>query len=164
MKKIPHKSREDKLRIGIISDTHGSLGAAAADAMDGVDLIIHAGDIDTPEVLRALNRIAPVTAVRGNMDRGPWTAGLPAAEVVAAGEKHIYVLHDLQRLDLDPSASGFSAVVCGHTHRPAIERHNGVLFINPGSAAYPRWNTASSVAVLECGPAGIQARILFLEP
>ena len=163
MKTIPHISSGDKLRIGVISDTHGSLDAAAINALRGVNLIIHAGDIDTPDVLRALNRTAPVTAVRGNMDRGRWSADLSAAEVVEAGESLIYVLHDLQRLDLDPAAAGFRAVVCGHTHRPAVRHRNGIVFINPGSAAYPRWGNDPSVAVLECGTADIQARIIFFE-
>jgi putative phosphoesterase len=164
MKKIPHKSAGNKLRIGVISDTHGSLDAMAIDALRGVDLIIHAGDIDTPEVLAELNRTAPVTAVRGNMDRGRWSAGLSTTEVVEAGESHIYVLHDFQRLALDPIAAGFRAVVCGHTHRPTVQRRNGVVFINPGSAAYPRWGSSPSVAVLDCDAADIQARIIFLEP
>jgi len=164
MKEIPHKSSGNKLRIGVISDTHGSLDAAAIDALWGVDLIIHAGDIDTPDVLRALNRTAPVTAVRGNMDRGHWSADLSTTEVIEAGKSLIYVLHDLQRLALDPAAAGFRAVVCGHTHRPTVQRRNGVVFINPGSAAYPRWGSNPSVAVLDCDAADIQARIIFLEP
>ncbi len=163
MKKIPYKSSGDKLRIGVISDTHGSLDKAAIDVLRGVDLIIHAGDIDTPQVLKALNRTAPVTAVRGNMDGGRWAAGLAVTEVVAAAAKQIYVLHDLQRLDLDPAAAGFSAVISGHTHRPAIEHRQGVVFINPGSASYPRWDSAPSVAVLDCGSSGIRARILFIK-
>jgi len=163
MKKISHKFSGDKLRIGVISDTHGSLNKAATDVLQGVDLIIHAGDVDTPQVLRALKRTAPVTAVRGNMDRGRWAAGLAATEVVEAAAQHIYVLHDLQQLDLDPAAAGFGAVVCGHTHRPAIEHRHGVVFINPGSASYPRWNSAPSVAVLDCGSSEIRARILFLK-
>jgi putative phosphoesterase len=164
MEKIPHNVSADKLRIGVISDTHGSLDAAAIAVLRGMDLIIHAGDIDTPEVLRTLNRTAPVTAVRGNMDRGHWSADLSTTEVVEAGESLIYVLHDLQRLTLDPAAAGFRAVICGHTHRPAVQHRNGVVFINPGSAAYPRWGSSPSVALLDCDAADIQARIIFLEP
>ncbi len=163
MREIAHKPDTDKLRIGVISDTHGELDGAVVAALKGVDLIIHAGDIDTPELLACLKQTAPVTAVKGNMDRGRWAGGLPAADVVQARGSHIYVLHDLQRLDLDPGAAGFRAVVCGHTHRPAIQRRGGVLFINPGSAAYPRWGSDPSVAVLECSGTRIEPRIIFIQ-
>lgn len=161
---IAHKALRDKLRIGVLSDTHGNLDTAVMKALQGVDLILHAGDIDTPEVLEALEGAAPVKAVRGNMDRGRWARRLPAADAVEAAGHLIYLLHDLQQLDLDPAAAGFAAVVCGHTHRPAIHRRDGVLFLNPGSATHPRWGSDPSVAVLDCSTAGTRARIVCIKP
>jgi putative phosphoesterase len=126
--------KKDGFIVGIISDTHGHLRPEVAEAFAGVDLIIHAGDIGNNEVLEALRAIAPVHAVRGNMDGG-WAYGLPATEVVEVGEVLIYVLHDAYLLKLDPAAAGFVAVINGHTHRAAVEKRKGVLFLNPGSAS-----------------------------
>jgi putative phosphoesterase len=126
--------KKDGFLVGIISDTHGHLRPEVAEAFAGVDLIIHAGDIGKNEVLETLRAIAPVHAVRGNMDGG-WAHGLPAAEVVEIGEVLIYVLHDAYLLNLDPAAAGFVAVINGHTHRAAVEKRKGVLFLNPGSAS-----------------------------
>jgi len=126
--------KKDGFIVGIISDTHGHLRPEVAEAFAGVDLIIHAGDIGNNEVLEALRAIAPVHAVRGNMDGG-WAYGLPATEVVEVGEVLIYVLHDAYLLKLDPAAAGFAAVINGHTHRAAVEKRKGVLFLNPGSAS-----------------------------
>ena len=126
--------KKDGFLVGIISDTHGHLRPEVAEAFAGVDLIIHAGDIGNHEVLEALRAIAPVHAVRGNMDGG-WAYGLPATEVVEVGEVLIYVLHDAYLLNLDPAAAGFVAVINGHTHRAAVEKRKGVLFLNPGSAS-----------------------------
>ncbi len=134
--------------VGVISDTHGRLPHDVLTAFKGVDLIIHAGDIDTPVVLDALKKISPVVAVRGNMDRGPWADALPRAEVVEIGQAILYVLHDPSVLDLEPDAAGFNAVISGHTHRPALETKNGVLFLNPGSAVMPRFNTPACVALI----------------
>ena len=118
--------------IGLISDTHGLVRPQALDALSGASLIIHAGDIGPPEVLQAFRRLAPVVAVRGNMDfEGP-CAELRRIEVVEHGDLTLYVLHDGGQLDLDPKAAGLSAVVSGHTHRPQIEHHGGVLYVNPG--------------------------------
>jgi len=125
---------KDGFLVGIISDTHGHLPPEVAEAFAGVDLIIHAGDIGNNEVLEALRAIAPVHAVRGNMDGG-WAHDLPATEVVEVGEVLIYVLHDAYLLNLDPAAAGFVAVINGHTHRAAVEKRKGVLFLNPGSAS-----------------------------
>ena len=120
--------------IGIISDTHGLLRKRVAEALKGSRLIVHAGDIDCPEVLDALKKIAPLVAVKGNMDRGQWTESLPTNEVAEIENHLLYVLHDENRLDLDPAAAGFSAVISGHTHQPLLREQNGVLFFNPGSA------------------------------
>ncbi|MBI4644068.1 MAG: metallophosphoesterase family protein [Deltaproteobacteria bacterium] len=137
------------MRIGVISDTHGLLRPQAVAALKGVSLIIHAGDIGAPEILEHLGRIAPVRAVRGNTDRGEWARALPLTEVVDAGGVHIYVLHDLHTLDLDPKAAGFAAVIFGHSHRPHLEGKNGVLFLNPGSAGPRRFTLPVSLAYLK---------------
>jgi len=125
--------------IGVISDTHGLLRPEALGALRGVDRIIHAGDVGAPEVLAALAAVAPVTAVRGNNDRGPWAAALACTVVVEAGGVAIYVIHDAAEIDLDPRAAGFRVVVAGHSHRPAVEERDGVLWFNPGSAGPRRF-------------------------
>ena len=125
---------KDVLVAGVISDTHGRLRPEVFKAFEGVDLIIHAGDIGSAEVLEDLQAIAPVRAVRGNMDGG-WAYRLPATEVIEIGEVLLYVVHDSHQLDLDPAAAGFGAVINGHTHQPSIGWQDGVLFLNPGSAA-----------------------------
>jgi uncharacterized protein len=127
------------VKIGGISDTHGRLRKVVFAAFDGVQRILHAGDVGGPAILEALSRIAPVTAVRGNVDRGRWGAALPATEVVEIAGVSIYILHDLAHLDLKPDAAGFRVVVYGHSHRPKIEEKNGVLYFNPGSAGPRRF-------------------------
>lgn len=125
--------------VGVISDTHGLLRPEAVAALGGVDLIIHAGDVGAPEVLARLRAIAPTWAVRGNVDHGGWAQALPLTDVVRAGSLDIYVLHDLDTLDLDPAAAGFAAVISGHSHRPKAEWRGHVLFLNPGSAGPRRF-------------------------
>ncbi len=125
--------------VGVISDTHGLLRPGAVQALQGVELIVHAGDIGAPQVLEGLRQIAPVYAVRGNTDRGEWAGELPLAAVVEVGGVRLYVLHELFALDLDPGAAGFHAVIYGHSHRPHQERKNGVLYLNPGSAGPRRF-------------------------
>jgi uncharacterized protein len=125
--------------IGVISDTHGLLRPEALAALRGADHIIHAGDVGAPEVLAALAAVAPVTAVRGNNDRGPWAAALATTEVVEAAGASIYVIHDAAEIDLDPRAAGFRLVVAGHSHKPAVEERDGVLWFNPGSAGPRRF-------------------------
>jgi putative phosphoesterase len=132
--------------IGVISDTHGLLRPEAVKALAGVELIIHAGDIGNPQVLEALTRIAPVHAVRGNTDRADWAAALPLTRVVEVGGVLIYVLHELFTLNLDPAAAGFAAVIFGHSHSPHMERKNGVLYLNPGSAGPRRFTLPVSLA------------------
>ncbi len=134
--------------IGLISDTHGLLRPQALAALAGSDLIIHAGDVGNPEILEKLKAIAPVFAVRGNIDIEPWAKALPETEVVEAGVATIYVLHDVKELDLDPAAASFHIVVSGHSHKPARAEHGGVLFLNPGSAGPRRFDLPVTVALL----------------
>ena len=123
-----------KLYVGLIADTHSLLRPEAVAALRGCDCIIHAGDICEPEILAALEDIAPVTAVRGNNDRGGWAASIRETEVLRLGEAIIYIIHDLAAMDVDPRAQGFHAVISGHSHRPLSATRDGVLFVNPGSA------------------------------
>jgi uncharacterized protein len=118
-------------------------------ALDGAELIVHAGDVGDPQILAQLHAIAPTTAVRGNIDTGAWAASLPMTAVVEVGDVHLYVLHDLAALDLDPKAAGLAAVISGHTHRPAAQVRNGVLYLNPGSAGPRRFTLPIAVARLE---------------
>jgi putative phosphoesterase len=134
--------------VGVISDTHGLLRPEAVAALAGVERIVHAGDIGSPDVLAALGRLAPVTAVRGNNDRGDWAAGIAATEVVEVGGVSLYVLHDLHQLDLDPRAAGFVAVIAGHSHQPRQEERDGVLYFNPGSAGPRRFRLPISLGRL----------------
>ncbi len=152
------------MRIGVISDTHGFLRPQAVEALKGVNLIIHAGDVGSPEILENLGKIAPVKAVRGNTDRGEWARELPLTEVVEVGEIQIYVLHDLHTLDLDPGAAGFAAVIFGHSHRPHLERKNGVLFLNPGSAGPRRLTLPVSLAYLTLQGRELQTQFMTLTP
>jgi putative phosphoesterase len=138
--------RGNETVVGVISDTHGLLRPQALDALAGVDLIIHAGDVGTPTVVIALRKVAPTFVVRGNIDKGGWAAALPMTELVNLGERLLFVLHDISELDLDPAAAGFAAVVFGHSHQPLIETRNGVLFLNPGSAGPRRFKLPVSVA------------------
>jgi putative phosphoesterase len=138
--------------LGVISDTHGLMRPEAVKALDGAKMIIHAGDIGTPEVLEALHAIAPVVAVRGNNDKGDWAHALPETAVVEVAGVALYVLHDVNALDLDPVTSGFHAVISGHSHRPGMAKRQGVLFLNPGSAGPRRFTLPVSVARLViCG-------------
>jgi uncharacterized protein len=149
--------------IGVISDTHGLLRPQAVQALAGVDIIIHAGDIGDPKILRALKRIAPVHAVRGNTDRGDWAAHLPQSLVVEVGGVHLYVLHELFCLDLDPAAAGLAAVIFGHSHSPHLERQNGVLFLNPGSAGPRRFTLPVSLARIKLHGISLDSELVELK-
>jgi putative phosphoesterase len=149
--------------IGLISDTHNLLRPEAKRALAGVSRILHAGDICGPEVLAGLSEIAPVTAVRGNNDHGPWADAIPVTEAIEIDGVAIYMLHNLSELDLDPQAAGFHVVMSGHTHRPLVEHKGSVLFVNPGSAGPRRFKLPISLAMLEIGNGGIEARLLTLE-
>jgi len=140
--------RAKPVHIGLISDTHGLLRPQALAALGGSDLIIHAGDVGKPEVLAALRKLAPVVAVRGNVDTSPWADALPETAVAEAGSVLLYVLHDVQALDLDPATAGFQVVVSGHSHQPGKFERDGVLYINPGSAGPRRFQLPVSVARL----------------
>jgi hypothetical protein len=135
--------------IGLISDTHGLLRPEALRALGGSDLIIHAGDVGKPEILAALNLVAPVVAVRGNIDQGVWASALPLTASAETGSAAIYVLHDIQQLDLDPAVSGFQVVVSGHSHKASRTERGGVLYLNPGSAGPRRFHLPVTVARLD---------------
>ena len=149
--------------VGVISDTHGLLRPEALAALAGVERIVHAGDIGAPDVLEALGRIAPVTAVRGNNDRERWAADIPETDVLAIGDVSLYVLHDLHELDLDPRAAGFAAVIAGHSHQPRLEERDGVLFFNPGSAGPRRFKLAISVGRLTIVRGRVRGMLTTLE-
>ncbi len=134
--------------IGVISDTHGLLRPEALEILRGSDHIIHAGDIGSPEILTHLSKIAAVTAIRGNIDKGAWTKSVPETNVLEVDGLSIYILHDLSQLDLKPEAAGFQAVVYGHSHVPKQERKTGVLYFNPGSAGPKRFKLPVSLGRL----------------
>jgi putative phosphoesterase len=146
--------------IGVISDTHGLLRAEALESLRGSEYIIHAGDVGDPDILRRLAEIAPVTAVRGNVDREPWAKKLAEVEVLEAGGASIYVLHDLKQLDLQPQAAGFAVVISGHTHSPKIESERGVLYLNPGSAGPRRFKLPVSVGKLIIEGGSVRGEII----
>lgn len=150
------------MRIGIISDTHGLLRPEAVERLAGVQHIIHAGDIGRAEVISDLRRIAPVTAVRGNVDMGEWAAGYPQTELVKLGGRFFYVLHNLADLDLDPVAAGVDVVVSGHSHRPKIETVDGVIYLNPGSAGPRRFSLPIALATLDVAGDALRPCILDL--
>jgi putative phosphoesterase len=148
--------------IGVISDTHGLLRPEALIALQGSDHIIHAGDIGDPEILEKLAVIAPVTAVRGNVDHGAWEQKIPATNVLEVDGTSIYVLHNLQELDLKPEVAKFNAVIYGHTHVPKQERKNGVLYFNPGSAGPKRFKLPVSVGRLLLTEGKVKSEIVEL--
>jgi len=131
---------------GILSDTHGLLRDEALTALSGCDLILHAGDIGHPEILDRLRAIAPVHAIRGNVDKGDWAADIPPTAVIQAGPAVVYMLHDVNALDLDPAAAGFHMVVSGHSHQPSRSQRDGVIYLNPGSAGPRRFRLPISLA------------------
>src|SRR4030095_4226989 len=149
-------------RIGVISDTHGLLRPEAVRALRGSALIVHAGDIGTPAVLEALRAIAPVVAVRGNNDQGSWARALRETETVDVAGARLHVVHDVKELALDPAAAGVDVVIAGHSHKPAITLRDGVLFLNPGSAAPRRFTLPVSVATLSLGGPKPRARLVTL--
>ena len=148
--------------IGVISDTHGLLRPEALAALQGSNFIIHAGDIGDPAILDKLNKIAPVTAVRGNVDHGAWAEKIPQTNVLEAEGISIYVRHILDDLDLKPEAAEFAAVIYGHSHVPKQEVKNGVLYFNPGSAGPKRFNLPVSLGKLIARGGRIQAQIIKL--
>lgn len=151
-------------RVGLISDTHGLLRPEAMEFLRGSDFIIHAGDIGDSGVLAELSAIAPVTAVRGNNDNGPWAQSVPETEVLRVDEVSVYVLHNLAELDTDPAAAGFQIVVSGHSHKPSVERRDGVLYVNPGSAGPRRFKLPVCVAELQIDGSSVKASLRELKP
>ena len=147
----------------MISDTHGLLRPEALAALKGSDYIIHAGDIGDPQILDKLATLAPVTAVRGNVDHGEWAQKIPATNILEIGEISIYVLHNLQELDLKPEVAKFAAVIYGHSHVPKSEMKNGVLYFNPGSAGPRRFKLPVSVGRLTIENGKVDTQIFVLE-
>jgi uncharacterized protein len=165
----PSEGKEGQLEptlvtIGVISDTHGLLRPEAIAALQGSDYIIHAGDVGDPAILSNLAAIAPVTAVRGNVDSERWARDLPETNVLEVGSTAIYVLHDLGRLDVDPRSAKFAAVIFGHSHRPSQEMRNGVLFFNPGAAGHRRFTLPVTVGRLRIIGTQLSAEIISLLP
>ncbi|MGD9043958.1 MAG: metallophosphoesterase family protein [Desulfobacterales bacterium] len=158
MKKFRFK---DNFRAGVISDTHGHLPAGVRKVFKKVDLIIHAGDIGDEKVLKELSRIAPIVAVRGNMDFGKWARNLPSSEYIEIGPIVVYVLHIGNRLEV-ASESNFKVMITGHTHRPDVYAKNGVTFLNPGSATYPKFGHPASVALLQIQGDALSVRLIEL--
>jgi hypothetical protein len=154
---------EKAVILGVISDTHGLLRPEAVEALRGSDRILHAGDVGAPEILEILSQIAPVTAIRGNVDTGPWARALNGTEVVEAGGVSVFILHSLGQLGLRPEAAGFRVVVYGHSHQPKIEEKNGVLYFNPGSAGPRRFNLPVSVGKLMIGAGTARAELVELK-
>jgi len=148
--------------VGVISDTHGLLRPEALDALAGSDLIVHAGDVGDPAILDRLRAIAPVVAVRGNVDTGPWASALPMVDVAEAGGRHLFVLHILDMLDVDPGVAGFAAVISGHSHQPSSEVRNGVLWLNPGSAGPRRFSLPVTLARLRVSASSVDCEIVNL--
>lgn len=149
-------------RIGLISDTHGLLRPQALEALRGSELILHAGDVGKPEILTALRELAPVIAVRGNVDKSDWASTLPETAVAEAGKVLLYVLHDVHTHDLNPAAAGFHVVVSGHTHQPGKFELDGVLYINPGSAGPRRFQLPVTVARLNLSRAPFEVEFVEL--
>ena len=149
-------------RLGIISDTHGLLRPEALAFLQGCDHIVHGGDIGGPEVIERLSSIAPVTAVRGNNDGGAWAQAIPETDLIEFGGIHLYVLHDLALLDIDPAAAGIQVIISGHSHQPLAERRNGVLYLNPGSAGPRRFKLPIAIAELVVTGGVVSPRIVEL--
>jgi hypothetical protein len=146
--------------IGVISDTHGLLRPEALAALRGAEHIIHAGDVGSPQILQQLGEIAPVTAIRGNVDKQGWARRLPETDVVEVAGVSIYVIHDLSRLDLKPRAAGFRAVLYGHSHVPKMETQDGVLYFNPGSAGPRRFKLPITVGRLYVESGDVRGEIV----
>ena len=154
---------KDNYAVGIISDTHGLLRPRAVDALEGSDLIIHVGDIGAPRIIDELKMIAPVIAVRGNMDNGGWAYDLKRSESIVVNGHVLYVVHDVGRLDIEPASAGVNAIIYGHSHRPSIQKHEGILYINPGSAGPRRFTLPVSVAVLSITKKKLIPKIIELK-
>ncbi len=161
--RVPRLSWPEARRIGVISDTHGLLRPEAAAALAGSDVVLHAGDVGRPSVLEALAEIAPVLAVRGNVDRGEWATALPSVLTISLADGlQVHLLHDLAELAIDPAAAGLAAVIFGHSHHAAIETRHGVFLLNPGSAGPRRFRLPVTVAHMEVDAGRLTARLEHL--
>jgi putative phosphoesterase len=149
--------------IGVISDTHGHLPAGVQKAFEKVDLIIHAGDVGDEKVLKELSQMAPIVAVSGNMDSGKWASNLPTSECIEIGPTVVYVVHIPNRIEVAPGNSEFKAIITGHTHRPDVYERNGITFLNPGSASYPKFGHPASVALLKLQRDALNVRLIELK-
>jgi len=158
----PKQTKKKRCEIGVISDTHGLVRPEVLAAFDGVNLILHAGDIGTAEVLDELQKIAPVVAVRGNNDKGMWSKSIPDCKLIRQGSVSIYMLHDVKELKTMPAAGPVQVVISGHSHRPSIQDRDGVLFVNPGSAGPRRFKLPISVARLTIRGSAVHAELTQL--
>ncbi|HXK28172.1 MAG TPA: metallophosphoesterase family protein [Candidatus Binatia bacterium] len=149
--------------IGLISDTHGLVRPQALDALRGVDLLIHAGDIGKAEVLDALEPIAPLHAIKGNNDHGAWAKKLPGTMILTVGGVRLYLIHDVHELSFEPSKDGIATVISGHSHKPSIIERAGVLFVNPGSAGPRRFKLPVAVGKLRIADGKLKAEIIELD-
>lgn len=149
--------------IGVISDTHGLLRPEAVELLRGSEHIIHAGDIGSPEIIAELRKIAPVTAIRGNVDTQAWAGSFAETEVVELAGMDIYIIHDANALDLNPKAAGFAAVISGHSHQPKQEIKNGVLYFNPGSAGPRRFKLPISVGRIVIADGKLNGEVLEIK-
>ena len=150
------------IRVGLISDTHGLLRPQAVEALRGSDFIVHGGDIGDAGILEALAAMAPLTVVRGNNDREAWAEAIPETAFLKVGDVHVYAIHDLSRIDIDPAGAGVRVVISGHSHKPKVEARDGVLYVNPGSAGTRRFKLPIAVAELIVDGSTVSARILEL--
>ena len=150
-------------RIGVISDTHGLVRPEALSALKNSELIIHAGDIGKPEVLTTLKSIAPVIAIRGNNDREAWAKKIPDIFQLSVNHVRVYVIHNVNELEIDPAADGFDAVISGHSHKPGIVNHDRLLFLNPGSAGPRRFKLPVTVARIDIHQSQFRVKIVELK-
>jgi uncharacterized protein len=149
-------------KVGVIADTHGLLRPEAIEFLKNCNLIVHAGDVGSPDILKALQDIAPTCAIRGNVDRGSWAQKLPEKDVVEVEGKFLYVLHNPDDLDLDPAAAGFDAVIFGHSHMPASCEKDGVLYFNPGSAGPRRFKLPVTIGRITIADSRLKSEIIHL--
>ncbi len=149
--------------VGVISDTHGRLPKSILTVFKDIDLIIHAGDIGKQEILESLEQIAPIVGIRGNMDMGNWACHLPEKEVIKVSQISLCVIHDVTKTDLIPNSNRCQVVISGHTHRPMLEKHREVLFLNPGSAVQPRYGYPASVGLLRINGKSVKAQLIEIK-
>ena len=150
------------LRVGLVSDTHGVLRPEARAFLVGCDYVVHGGDVGEPKILEELAAIAPLIAVRGNNDTGPWARHLRETELIRVGNVFVYVIHNIEELDLDPGAAEVSVVVSGHSHQPLVETRDGILYVNPGSCGPRRFKLPISVGELLVSGSAVEARTIEL--